>query len=77
MRVLLVLDKKPSWSCGLCINDSLGHRPSLLPHQLHPNVGVHEAEETGKEVARGGRRWGGGACRFVIIPKQMLLLKSL
>lgn len=42
------------------------------------NMEVHEAEETGKEVATGGRRrGGGGASRFMIIPKQMLRLKSL
>lgn len=54
-------------------------KPSCLtiPTPFATNVEAHEAEETGKEVAQGGRRWGGGACRFVIMPKQMLLLKSL
>lgn len=54
----------------------------------HARMQVHTAEEReGWEVAEGGRegaegggvgRWRvGGVCRFMIIPKQMLLLKTL
>lgn len=93
VSLLFALDKETSWSCGLCIIDSVGHgkaplAPIIITHHLHPfssNMQVHTADEgegkrKGKEEReeQGGEGCVvGGTCRFMIIPKQMLLLKSL
>lgn len=78
-----------SWSCGLCIIDSVAHGKAPLPHHhpsspplFHKHASAHGWGKRSEEVAKGGRKGGGevkggGACRFMIIPKQMLLLKTL
>lgn len=93
VSLLFALDKETSWSCGLCIIDSVGHgkaplAPSspaistpfpqtckctrLMKEKERERKGKEEREEQGGEGCVVG-----GTCRFMIIPKQMLLLKSL
>lgn len=77
-----------SRSCLPCIKSLVGHvayvsltlwvtePPPPLSDTLHPfssNMQVCTAERE----REGGGGDGGGACRFMIIPKQMLLLKTL
>lgn len=51
----LALDKKPTWSCGLCITDSLGHGQALLPHH-HPPSPPLSCEYANAPGSRGGIR---------------------
>ena len=73
------------WLCGSRKSPLPPHHHPSSPPLFHKHASAHaprKEQERGSRGREGGRKErgevkGGGACRFMIIPKQMLVLKTL